>query len=384
MTSHYNIIILGAGPAGASCALALKDSGLTVAMIDKAKFPRDKPCGDAIPGPCLKLLRSLIDDTNFEPLALNKTTPVVASHVYTSNGNKLEIPWKSEAYNATRIDFDSWLVELVKLHTKTSIYESVDIRNITNTSLVQLEDKSGKNSYSCDILIACDGANSLASRKLLQRDIKHVTDGYAIRAYYKNVVCETHTNEFFLLDEFKGYFWIFPLSNNLYNVGVGLLKPPKQKSFDLKKAMINIIKTHPVISQKFKHANKMSNIHGFRLPLGGKPFPLSGDRFMLAGDAGHLIDPLQGHGIDKAMESGILAAKQAQTCFEQNKFNASSMSSYDKQISVVIGSELKRNMRVMKVLYLFPWLINFAVGIAERNKDSILKLFYKKKKNVIH
>ena len=53
---HFDVIIVGAGPAGATCALALQDSGLQVAMIDKAQFPRDKVCGDSIPAISVKLL----------------------------------------------------------------------------------------------------------------------------------------------------------------------------------------------------------------------------------------------------------------------------------------------------------------------------------------
>jgi len=62
--THYDIIIIGAGPAGTACALALRESGLRVALVDKSTFPRDKTCGDAIPGPTLKVLRKLLPDSD--------------------------------------------------------------------------------------------------------------------------------------------------------------------------------------------------------------------------------------------------------------------------------------------------------------------------------
>jgi flavin-dependent dehydrogenase len=55
-TIKYDVVIIGAGPAGCACALTLKDSGLKVAMLEKASFPRDKVCGDAIPGRAIKTL----------------------------------------------------------------------------------------------------------------------------------------------------------------------------------------------------------------------------------------------------------------------------------------------------------------------------------------
>ncbi len=59
---EYDVIIVGAGPAGSVCALSLKDSGLKVALIDQYIFPRDKICGDALPGPCLNNISKLVKD----------------------------------------------------------------------------------------------------------------------------------------------------------------------------------------------------------------------------------------------------------------------------------------------------------------------------------
>ena len=59
MNYDYDVLIVGAGPAGAACALGLAESGLRVGLLDKARFPRDKVCGDAIPGPTLKALARL-------------------------------------------------------------------------------------------------------------------------------------------------------------------------------------------------------------------------------------------------------------------------------------------------------------------------------------
>ncbi len=59
VTEFYDVAIIGAGPAGWTCALSLKNAGLKVLLIDKATFPRDKVCGDAIPGSAIKTLKSI-------------------------------------------------------------------------------------------------------------------------------------------------------------------------------------------------------------------------------------------------------------------------------------------------------------------------------------
>ena len=381
MKHKFDIVILGGGPAGASAALALKDADLSVAIVDKATFPREKTCGDAIPGPCVKLLKGLMGDAYVSFASTGKSEQITCSHVYPNKGKKIEIKWKAEAYNATRFDFDDYLLNLVKENTNTTIFESVDIRDITRKNAVELIDKTGEHTFTCSLLIACDGANSIAKRTLVPELSQQSLTGYAIRSYYSNVDCVDNTNEFYLLDDFPGYFWIFPLTNNQYNVGVGLLNPPKnKKDFDIKKAMQNVIDTHPIIREKFKKSKPVSKVQGFKLPLGGNCFPVSMDRVFLAGDAGHMIDPLQGHGIDKAMESGILAASHAIKCFKLNRFDGIATKPYDAAIQQTIGRELKRNLRVMRLLFKFPIVLRISAYIASYNRETVLKIFYKKRK----
>ena len=62
MNKDFDVVIIGAGPAGTSCALALRKSGLKVALLDKRKFPRDKTCGDAIPGPTHRYLKEILSE----------------------------------------------------------------------------------------------------------------------------------------------------------------------------------------------------------------------------------------------------------------------------------------------------------------------------------
>ena len=101
---------------------------------------------------------------------------------------------------------------------------------------------------------------------------------------------------------------------------------------------------------------------------------LSGDGFLLAGDAAQLIDPLQGHGIDKAMLSGIYAAQQAMTCFDLNCFDSNITKNYDQKIYNSIGVELARNKKITYLLYKIPWLVDL---IASLIKITFLKKFFK-------
>lgn len=131
MSKNYDIAIIGAGPAGTSCALALRNSGLKVALIDKSKFPRDKTCGDAIPGPSLKFLKEIQKDFITDLQGFEDKHKIKSSILYLANGESLEINWKTDAYNSRRFHFDEFLLNQVKKHTKVSIYEGIRIKTIT-------------------------------------------------------------------------------------------------------------------------------------------------------------------------------------------------------------------------------------------------------------
>ena len=383
MNKHYNVIIIGAGPAGTACALALRNSGLKVAIVEKDRFPRDKTCGDAIPSPTLKFLKELLPASVEEFDAFESKRRINSSIAYTTEGGSFEIHWKLKAYNSKRLSFDHFLVQLVKKYSATAIYEGIHIKEISRSDeKVHIKAKNTDFSLSCDMVLGCDGANSIVAKTLNRDKTNKLTKGVALRAYYEKVATPDHSNEFFMLKDIKGYFWIFPLQEeNHYNVGIGLLKPNASKAFDLKKYFEEVIRTHPVISPKFKEATIQSKIVGFKLPFGGKKMAISGDRFLLAGDAAHLVDPLLGHGIDKAVKSGMLAATQIEQCFKQNNFSSAFNTAYDSSIyASTIGKELTKNLYLMRVLSRFPWLISLLQFFMQLNMNWFLKVYYSKKK----
>ena len=381
MSKNYDIAIIGAGPAGTSCALALRNSGLKVALIDKSKFPRDKTCGDAIPGPSLKFLKEIQKDFITDLQGFEDKHKIKSSILYLANGESIEINWKTDAYNSRRFHFDEFLLNQVKKHTKVSIYEGIRIKTITREEQkITIKSKDSDFSITCDMVIGSDGANSIVSKILGDGQPKHSINSVALSAIYKNVGSPIEANEFYLLKKFPGYFWIFPLGNNYYNVGFGTTKQPSSTPINLRKYFDKIIVEHPIISKKFSAAEIHSEITGFKLPIGGKKINISGERFLLTGDAANLIDPLSGHGIDKAIKSGMLAAQQAEKCFKQNDFSSTFNTAYDAAVYSIYQREMRRNFWLMKLVLRFPWLLKIVLPIVKRNKDLFHKYYYIKKK----
>lgn len=136
------------------------------------------------------------------------------------------------------------------------------------------------------------------------------------------------------------------------------------RRLDLKEELRTLLTTHPRLAPRFAAATPLTPITGFGLPLGGTARPVHGPRWLLCGDAAALIDPLQGHGIDKAVQSGILAAGQVRRCFQAQRFDADFLAEYARQVDHRIGRELRRRYCLMRFLAGKAWLVNLAVGAA--------------------
>jgi flavin-dependent dehydrogenase len=218
------------------------------------------------------------------------------------------------------------------------------------------------------LIIGCDGANSMVKRKLDPSTHSDKPGVIAVRKYYKQIKgLQEGVNEFHFFKNFPGYFWIFPLPNGLANVGFGISQKSKIP-LNLRETLHKIISTDPDIANRFKDAKSFENTKGFSLPIWTEKKVISGNRFMLCGDAASLIDPLQGHGIDKAMWSGVLAAKQALCSFDSADFSAKKLSGYDQLVYEKVGTELSRNSTIANVIIRFPWIINAAAWLGQYKK----------------
>lgn len=366
----YDVAIIGAGPAGAACALSLRHSGLRVALLDRARFPRDKVCGDAIPGHALKALHQLDPAFADSLWQLQPLDAVCQSKLVAPDGGSLVLEWKLPSFNCPRETFDAALLALVRTQAPaTTILENTGLKDLRiATDHVRLQPAQGPE-ITCGLVIGCDGANSVVGRKLLPEPrLARAHHCVGVRAYFENIAgAESGTTEFFLTrDYLAGYIWLFPVGQGRYNVGLGMLAEVVAKHrVDLKQTLQRLLATHPALAGRFAGAQQLGPTVGFGLPLGGgRVRPISGERFMLCGDAASLIDPLQGHGIDTAIQSGILAAAQATACFATQDFSAAHVAGYDAQVAGKIGHKLAKSYRLMRFLSTKPWLVNTAVRLA--------------------
>lgn len=374
ITKTYDVLIAGAGPAGASAAIKLAQSGLQVGLFDKATFPRDKTCGDALGVDVINQLKMLSDTLveKFEKLE-NK----IASYgvkIFSPDHNHIDIPYISNnenscGYISPRIDFDNLLFEDAKKFSNIRIHQNCTVSDAqVKPDAAVLNTSEG--TFTGKIIVGADGAHSIVSKTLgkIKVEKKHYSAG--LRVYYENVTSFHHQGFIelhFFRDVLPGYLWVFPLANNKANVGLCVLSSVvSKKKMNLKETLQKLLKTNDHLRDRFREANALETIKGYGLPLGSKKRNLSGERFLLAGDAASLIDPFTGEGIANAIRSGRFAAKHIINCFEEKNFSAAYNKTYDNEIYSKMGKEFKVSRTLQKVVR-YPTLLNFVIKKARRS-----------------
>ena len=316
---EFDLIIVGAGPAGCTTALNLAGSGLKVALVDKADLPAEKICGDALSGTVLKVLQRLPGNCFEEFLELEPKTPSWGIRFAAPNGDLLDIPFVLDktpetpppGYICKRKIFDGFLQQKVRELNSFRMIDNFPVKQI----LVEKEFfilKGENDELRCRMIVGADGTHSTVGRILGGHSLNHKQYCLGVRAYFTGVK-DLHPQNFielhFLEDLLPGYLWIFPMEDGFANVGLGILFEKMKAAPDSLSAMLQqIIQSHPSLSPRFAGAEMTGKIEAHGLPLGPDPKAISGDGFLLAGDAASLVDPFTGEGIGNAMVSGEIAA----------------------------------------------------------------------------
>lgn len=359
---HFDIIIVGAGPAGTSCALALKNSNLNILLLDKDSFPRDKVCGDAIGGRSVKTLEKLAPELVKEIRNFERKEFTVTTRVFVDNQMPFNLYWKNEAFCMRRIDFDALLLKHAIQNCSTLTFEA----NFKVDALTKAENKIfignkiTKTYYSANIVIAADGSQSFLAKQLVDLKLDPSNFTAAVRAYYTNVegLLPNQTEIHVYKGHMPGYLWIFPLGNDTANIGFGMLSIAiAKRKINLKQSLTQILADSPQLAKRFQNAKMEGTIKGFGLAMGSKKVKRSGDNFMLIGDAASLIDPKSGDGISNAIESGMIAASTAMHAHKMADFSEGILKKYESDLHQKIGHELLISTIILKLGTYFPFAI---------------------------
>lgn len=375
ITQVYDVLIIGAGPAGTSAAMSLSESSLSVALIDKAAFPRDKICGDALSTDVLNQVKKLSPTLaqSFEDLTLK--TPSGGVRIVAPSNHAIDIPFQGgteekRGYVCRRVDFDMLMLNEARKSSNLTVLESCEVNDVSVTSDVATVE-TAQGTIAAKVIIGADGAHSIVKRKLAISKIDPRHHSAGLRMYHQQVggfTSENFIELYFLRDILPGYLWIFPLPDGHANVGIGMLTAAiSARKINLSKTFQQLLATHPLLRSRFANALALESPRGYGLPLGGTKRAMSGKRFLLTGDAASLIDPFSGEGIGNAIRSGRFAAAQVLQCFRKNDFSEKETHRYDDTMDKMLRNEFSVSYTMLR-LSQYPWLFNTIVDKANRNK----------------
>jgi geranylgeranyl reductase family protein len=345
----YDVVIVGAGPAGSTAAKFLSEKGIKVLLLDKSKFPRDKSCGGGIPVRVLKKFKFIEEKDLIESY-------IYGGCVYSpSQKYKVKLQ-KNEPLSAMvlRKKFDYGLVKIA-IDAGTTFIDgkcAAGIQIFPDKAKISFTDKT---SIESEIVIGADGVwSAVAKQSGLSQNCKNIGMSivceYAMSPkmldYYftEKRIAYIHLN----IGGIKGYGWVFPKKKHV-NLGIcefESINTKRNNKLNFKKvyeSYVQILKENKVIPNNLK----IGKIKGAALPI--RPLEKTyADRVILCGDAAGLINPSTGAGIDYAMTSGKIAANVIADALEAGVTTEKFLSKYQKIWKKDFGSDIQTLLRVQK------------------------------------
>jgi menaquinone-9 beta-reductase len=309
VSRRFDVVVVGAGPAGSIAALVLARSGARVALADKAAFPRDKACGDLVGPRGVQVLADLglrVPDAGqgsdllaVGPSGRRSRLPAFTGRTYPGHG--IIVP---------RLALDHALREAALQAGAVPVRARITAVEAGGDGRVDAVISSDGQRLAGEVIIAADGALSPVARLAGMLDPQTALWGFAIRAY---VPAEVPLPLLVLLDAspwriYPGYGWLFPGENGQANVGIGVGLGNTRRQAPLRGDLAQLVAMLGRHGDLGRDAQPGPVMGGW-LRMGGTGTPAAAGNVLLAGDAAGLINPLQGEGIGPAMVSARLAAE---------------------------------------------------------------------------
>jgi menaquinone-9 beta-reductase len=285
------VIIVGGGPAGSTCAWKLRQAGVETLVLDRSSFPRPKPCAGWITP---RVLRHLEIDEHSYPYAISRY-----SRFYL-HFPRFTLPLPTRQYAIRRIEFDDWLLKrsAAPVHTHT-------VREIRKEGGYFLIDEA----YRCRVLVGAGGSSCPVSRTFFSHSYARNAPFTiaAIEAEFPAEVADRRCHLWFSEKGLPGYSWCVAKENGYVNIGVGgYAARLKQRGENIRQHWESLVER--LISQSLLE-KVPGDFRGYSYAIRHDSGPVQSGNCYILGDAAGLATRDMGEGIGPAVESGILAAR---------------------------------------------------------------------------
>ncbi len=366
MNTTYDVIVCGAGPAGACAAYEAAAAGLRTLLLEKKTLPRYKTCGGGLPLSVGSELPHLVPEAFVEATVthLRHTWNFGDAHVAALNPDPAEKPMS--LWMVQRSVFDHAL-------TQRAAAAGCDVRDGASVKSVEPEGETrvrvamaDGEVYTAAAVVGADGANGMVARAAGLR--RERTLAIALEAEIPHEWGrghETLTPEIGHLEYAvkQGYAWVFPKAGHL-SVGAGMFgRRTAEGRGEASKAALTRWITRYLDALGVPADPAQIEFHGHPLPIwnGAEPVDAWNGRVLLAGDAAGLVNPLFGDGISYACRSGALAGKT---------LAAGQSAHWTATLGAEFGASHDAALTVAKFFYRFPGVC-YQMGVKRPNGTRI-------------
>ncbi len=349
--NHYEVIVVGAGPAGSITAYRLASKGVRVLVLDAQRFPREKPCGGGvqhrassrIPFDWQGVVHSTLQDVSISFNLKERCTRAYSLPL---------------VHSVLRREFDQHLLSAAKA-AGAVVLEGVRVTSYAAEPAGGVEIATDAGPFFGDIAVGADGAYSVLARSLNQR-----ADYFWQAAIYCEVPddclnrdtsrCLPMSIDWGSLP--SGYAWVFP-KRGYVNVGVGC---PASIARLLRPYLLDFLAEEHLLRPGALSELKFA---GHQLPTLTSRTALAGNSMVLVGDAAGLVEPLTGDGISYACHSAQIAADVILDCL---RHSVRKLDQYERRVREEIGADLLWSRRLLSLAVTFP---KFMYSLVKNNDD---------------
>ena len=328
MSSHFDIIIVGGGPAGSACGTMLARAGLRVLILEKTKFPREKICGACVNPRAWQYFEHLGVADELRAQTLNTIDSFrVTSNTGSSFAGQIPVSTHHQFFSIARSELDSILLKQASRSGVEVLEETavIDIRRETCWTIVAPRGNDVVY-FTCDILVGADGRNSLVARKtpeFLRRSIRARIRESAIRD--GRVGVQWHTGhqprlgsavEMFLFG--SGYGGIVNIDAQHANVALVTSHATAQLAYhDFPRFLEETMYNNPSAKEKLKSLTPDGEIHT-AATITPRTNRSAHPNALLIGDARQTVEPFTGEGILFALQDAWIAARSILGRYNRN------------------------------------------------------------------
>ncbi|WCO65826.1 geranylgeranyl reductase family protein [Iamia majanohamensis] len=310
MTRRADVLVVGAGPAGCAAAATLARAGRDAVVVDKARFPRDKVCGDGLTAGALPLLEELGVDPASIPSWQRVDDVVVAPP--RGRPTTFSFPRDRGTYAAAarRVELDAAVVDAARA-AGAEVHDGCALESARQDDALVRATVRGLGEVTAPYVVGADGMWSPLRKCMGVALPGYRGESHAFRQYLRGVASPARRDlwVWFEPDLLPGYAWSFPLGDGAVNVGFGIHRGGRVTVREMAEVWRSLLR-RPRLAAVLGDDWEAEGPHrAWPIPARVDRIPLTAGRALFVGDAAAATDPMTGEGIGQALETGMAAAR---------------------------------------------------------------------------